>query len=287
MRIRDSTLGFLMVVPILILVFGLIAYPFIYGIHLSLCKKFVGYPSKFVGLKNYIKLYHDGIFRRTVKNTIIYTTGAVSIKLIFGMIMALVLNQQIKSRNFFRGVLLIPWIAPYVVTSLAWLYMFDALKGVVNLSLMKAGIIQSPVPWLSHPKLAMASVTWVNIWRGFPFFGVAILAGLQSIPRSLYEAAEVDGASSIQKFIHVTLPGIKIPLAIATLLSTIWTFNDFANVFLMTRGGPGGATQIFATLSYEIGFEGMRWGEAVAVSLYPLPVFALIIILLARYLRRE
>lgn len=285
--VRDSTLGFLLIIPILVLVLGLIAYPFLYGIYLSLTTKFVGYEAKFSGLRNYIKLVHDGFFRRTVRNTLVYTIGAVSFKLVIGMIMGLLLQQRIRGLNFYRGILLIPWVAPYVVTSLAWLWMYDALHGVINLSLMKMGIIHTPVPWLSHPSLAMYSVVSVNIWRGFPFFGVAILAGLQNIPHSLYEAAEVDGASSIRKFIHVTLPGLKVPLIIATLLSTIWTFNDFANVFIMTRGGPGGTTQIFATLSYEMGFEGLRWGEAVAVSLYPLPAFAFIIILLARYLGRE
>ncbi len=284
---RDSTLGFLLIIPILVLVLGLIAYPFLYGIYLSLCTKFVGYEAKFSGLKNYIKLVHDGFFRRTVRNTLVYTIGAVSFKLIIGMIMGLLLQQRIRGLNFYRGVLLLPWVAPYVVTSLAWLWMYDAMNGVINLSLMKLGIINTPVPWLSHPSLAMYSVISVNIWRGFPFFGVAVLAGLQNIPRTLYEAAEVDGASSVRKFIHVTLPGLKIPLIIVTLLSTIWTFNDFANVFIMTRGGPGGATQIFATLSYEMGFEGLRWSEAVAVSLYPLPAFAFIIILLSRYLRSE
>ncbi len=285
--VRDSTLGFLLIVPILVLVLGLIAYPFLYGIYLSLCTKFVGYEAKFSGLKNYIKLFYDGFFRMTVRNTLVYTAGAVSFKLIIGMIMGLLLQQRIRGLNFFRGVLLLPWVAPYVVTSLAWLWMYDALNGVINLSLMKLGIIRGPIPWLSHPSLAMYSVISVNIWRGFPFFGVAVLAGLQNIPRTLYEAAEVDGASYFRKFIHVTLPGLKIPLIIATLLSTIWTFNDFANVFIMTRGGPGGATQIFATLSYELGFEGLRWSEAVAVSLYPLPAFAFIIMLLSRYLRRE
>jgi len=284
---RDSMIGFLFVIPILIFILGLIAYPFLYGIYLSLCTKFVGYPSKFCGLDNYVKLFYDGFFRRTVWNTIVYTSSAVIFKLILGMIMALILNEKLRAMNFHRGVLLLPWIAPYVVTSLAWLWMYDALRGIINLGLIEMGIIRIPIPWLSHPQLAMFSVTSVNIWRGFPFFGAMILAGLQNIPRTLYEAAEVDGATPFRKFIYITLPGLKHVIIVATLLSTIWTFNDFANVFIMTRGGPGGATQIFATLSYEIGFGGLRWSEAIAVSLYPLPFFGIIIILLSRYLRRE
>ena len=284
---KDSTIAYLFVTPLVIIVLGLIAYPFVNAVWLSMCRKWVGYPPRFIGLGNYIKLFNDPFFRMTVKNSFIYTFGAVSLKLAIGMVMALTLNERIRFRNFFRGILLVPWVTPKVVTALTWLWLYDSLRGAINLVLEKIGLMTQPIGWLSHPSLALFSVMSVNIWRGFAFFGVCLLAGMQGIPRDLYEAAKVDGASRLSRFLYITLPGLKPIIIITTLLSTIWTFNDFDLVYIMTRGGPGGATQIFPTLTYEIGFEGLNWGEGTAVSLYLLPILVVVIIFLSRYLRRS
>jgi multiple sugar transport system permease protein len=142
------------------------------------------------------------------------------------------------------------------------------------------------VGWLSEPGTAMASVVFVNIWRGFPFFGISFLAGMKAIPADLYEAAAVDGASVLQRFRHVTLSGLRNILIIVVLLSTIWTFNDFAIVYILTKGGPGGATMVLPVFTYEMAFGAQRLGDAIAVALYMLPPLALVIILLARYMRR-
>jgi multiple sugar transport system permease protein len=284
---KDSTIAYLFIAPVVAIVLGLIAYPFFNAIWLSLCRKWVGYPPKFIGLGNYIKLFYDSFFRMTVRNSFIYTFGAVSLKLAIGMVMALTLNEAIRFRNFFRGILLVPWVAPKVVTALTWLWLYDSLKGAINLVLAKTGLIAEPIGWLSHPHLALFAVMSVNIWRGFAFFGVCLLAGMQGIPRELYEAAEVDGASRLSRFLYITLPALKPIIIVTTLLSTIWTFNDFDLVYIMTRGGPGGATQIFPTLTYEIGFEGLNWGEGTAVSLYLLPILVVVIVLLSGYLRRS
>ncbi len=284
---NDTILGYLFLAPIIIWVLGLVAYPFFTGVKLSLSEKFVGYPPKFVGFRNFVELWHDGFFRRTVGNSFVFTVGSVVFKLLFGMIMAMVINQKIMARNFFRGILYVPWIAPTVVTATAWLWMYDAVKGVFNISLVRMGVMDQKIAWLSDPTLAMMAVITVNVWRGFPFFGISLLAALQNIPRELYEAAEVDGASAAQKFWYITIPGLKHVIGICVLLSTIWTFNDFNIIFLMTRGGPAGATQVFATLAYEYAFARMRWGSGVAVSISLLPLLLLAIILLARHLRRE
>ena len=147
-------------------------------------------------------------------------------------------------------------------------------------------ILPQGVGWLSEPGTAMASVIAVNVWRGFPFFGISFLAGMKAIPGELYEAAAVDGASAVERFRHVTLPGIRNILIIVMLLSTIWTFNDFAIVYILTKGGPGGATMVLPVFTYEMAFGAQRLGEAIAAALYMLPPLAFVIIVLARHMRR-
>jgi ABC-type sugar transport system permease subunit len=206
---------------------------------------------------------------------------------VLGVVMALVLTSNIRFRSVFTGVLLIPWVAPTVVSALNFLWIYDASLGVLNYLLVRVfHLLPQGVGWLSEPGTAMASVIFVNVWRGFPFFGISFLAGMKAIPADLYEAAAVDGAAAAQRFRHVTLPGIRNILIIVVLLSTIWTFNDFAIVYILTKGGPGGATQVLPVFAYEMAFGAQRLGEAIAVALYMLPGLAAVIIVLARYMRR-
>jgi ABC-type sugar transport system permease subunit len=283
----DYRMGFLFVAPIVVLTLALVAYPFCYAIYLSLTRKYVGMPPVYVGLENYVKLTYDGFFRRAVANSFIFTFGSVGFKLVLGMVMALVLTSKIRFRSFWTGVLLIPWVAPTVVSALNFLWIFDFSLGVLNYLLVRVtGILSQGVGWLSEPNTAMASVIAVNIWRGFPFFGISFLAGMKAIPPELYEAASVDGATVLQRFVHVTLPGLKNIIIIVVLLSTIWTFNDFGIVYILTKGGPGGATQVLPVLTYEIAFGAQRLGEAIAVALYMLPAIAIVIVVLSKYMRR-
>jgi ABC-type sugar transport system permease subunit len=283
----DYRLGYLFVTPIAVAVLALVAYPFCYAVYLSLTHKLVGMPPIFVGLENYIRLYDDGFFRRAVYNSFLFTFGSVGFKLVLGMLMALVLMSKIRWRSFWTGVLLIPWVAPTVVSALNFLWIFDGSLGVLNYLLVKVfRILPQGVGWLSEPGTAMASVISVNVWRGFPFFGISFLAGMKAIPGELYEAAAVDGATALQRFLYVTLPGIKNITIIVVLLSTIWTFNDFGIVYILTKGGPGGSTMVMPVLTYETAFGAQRLGEAIAVALYLLPGLALTIVVLARYMRK-
>jgi multiple sugar transport system permease protein len=180
--------------------------------------------------------------------------------------------------------LLIPWVAPTVVSALNFLWIFDGSLGVLNYLLVRVlGLLPQGVGWLSEPGTAMASVVAVNVWRGFPFFGISFLAGMKGIPAELYEAAAVDGASVLQRFRHVTLPGIRNIMIIVVLLST---FNDFQIVYILTKGGPGGTTMVMPVLTYETAFGAQRLGEAIAVALYLLPALAVTIMVLARYMRQ-
>ena len=283
----DAGIGYLFVLPLVVLVLLLIAYPLGSAVYLSLTEKYVGYPPRFVGLKNYVELTGDPVFRKVVWNSAVFTVASVTVKLVIGLLMALSLHKALFARRLVRGILLLPWVVPTVITALAWHWMFDALRGFINVSLEPLGLISEPIAWLGQPATAMMAVVVVNIWRGFPFFGVSLLAGLQAIPADLYEAAAVDGASATQRFRHVTLPGLRPVILVTALISTIFTLNDFNIVYVMTRGGPGIATHILATYTYEVGFQALRWGRAVAVSMYLMPLVVVMIVVLARRLTRE
>jgi multiple sugar transport system permease protein len=283
----DYRLGFLFVAPIAASVLALVAYPFCYAIYLSLTHKLVGMPPIFVGLENYARLAEDGFFHRAVYNSFLFTFASVLFKLLLGVVMAVVLMTPVRWRSFWTGVLLIPWVAPTVVSALNFLWIYDGSLGVLNYLLVRVfKILPQGIGWLSEPGTAMASVIAVNVWRGFPFFGISFLAGMKAIPNELYEAAAVDGANPAQRFLHVTLPGLKNILIIVTLLSTIWTFNDFGIIYILTKGGPGGTTMVMPVLAYETAFGAQRLGEAIAVALYLLPALALTIMVLARYMRK-
>mgnify|MGYP003576062580 CR=1 FL=1 len=277
----DWRLGLLFVAPIVVLVLALVAYPFCYAIYLSMTRKFVGMPPVFVGFENYIRLASDGFFQRAVWNSVIFTFGSVIFKLVLGMAMALVLTSKIRFRSVFTGILLVPWVAPTVVSALNFLWIYDGSLGVLNYLLVKVfRILPQGVGWLSEAGTAMAAVIFVNIWRGFPFFGISFLAGMKAIPAELYEAASFDGANTFQRFVHVTLPGLRNIVIIVVLLSTIWTFNDFAIVYILTKGGPGGATMVLPVFTYELAFGAQRLGDAIAVALYMLPGLAIVITVL-------
>jgi ABC-type sugar transport system permease subunit len=283
----DYRMAYLFITPIVLLVLSLVAYPFTYAIYLSMTYKLVGLPPVFVGFENYIRLTWDGFFQRAVVNSFIFTFGSVGFKLVLGVVMPLVLTSNIRWRSFWTGVLLIPWVAPTVVSALNFLWIFDGSLGVLNHVLVRVlHVLPRGWGWLSEPGLAMASVVAVNIWRGFPFFGISFLAGMKAIPAELYEAAEVDGASMVQRFRHITLPGIRNIMIIVVLLSTIWTFNDFQIIYILTKGGPGGTTMVMPVLTYETAFGAQRLGEAIAVALYLLPALAVTIMVLARYMRK-
>jgi ABC-type sugar transport system permease subunit len=286
---RDAGLGYLMLLPLVVFVIGMLAYPFFSALYLSFTKKILGQAPIFIGLSNYIELLTEDLrFRRVAFNSIVYTVSAVALKLGFGMIMALVLNQPIRVRGFFRGLLLLPWVMPTVVTALTWRWIFDGTFGVFNHILLSLYIVSAPIPWLADRTMAMVALILVNAWRGFPFFGVSLLAGLQTIPQERYEAAEVDGASLFQRFRHITLPGLQGVIIVTTMLSTIWTFNDFALPMILTRTGPVDATNIFGTYTFQVGFVGSRLGYGIAATAIMMPfLFALILFLSPMMWREE
>ena len=276
-RSRRISLGVLLVAPIVIYLLLAQAYPLGSALYTSLTDKRIGSEGTFIGLKNYADLANEPLFWRAVRNSIMFTFGAIIFKFVFGMAMALVLNQPLIFRNLWRALLFIPWTIPTIITVLTFGWMYSPTGGVLNYLLLKVGLIDFPIDWLGRPTNALISVIIVNIWRGTPFFGISLLGGLQAIPNELYEAAQIDGANRIQQFFHITLPSIRGVAILVTLVSTIWTLNDFQIIWVLTRGGPANSTQVFSTLTYTEAFLNLDLGQAIAVSAAAIPILMILI----------
>src|SRR5690349_2854647 len=285
---RDWKVALPFVLPLVIIMAGLIFWPFVNAILLSFTvRNIVTRSDQYVGLANYVRLFKDAEFIGAVNNTILFTVASVVSKFIVGMTIALLLNSRMPFRNLLSGLMLLPWIVPEVVTALAWKSILDPIFGGLNPILLALGVIDHPRGWLSERSLALPSVIAVNIWKGIPFYTILLLAGLKAIDREQYEAAEVDGAGAISRFRHITLPGLKYVILVTVLLSTISTFNTFGLVYLMTAGGPCGAPRLYSILAYEKAIVGLRFGPGAATAFAMAPFMALIIFILARFMRRD
>ena len=282
-----QVLGILFVFPAVLLLGVFLAYPFLLGLWLSFTDTVLGGTGSFVGLQNYAYLVLDSVFQTTTFNTVLYTAVAVGAKLLFGLVLALVLNWDFRCKGFVRAVVLLPWIVPTAFSALVFWWMFDATFSPISWVLLKAGLISTRIDYLGQPNMARASIIIANVWRGVPFFAIGFLAGLQTITPTLYEAAAVDGATEWRQFWHITLPLLGPLLAIITTFSTIWTFADFQLVWIMTRGGPANATHLYGTQAFQRAIQGGRFGEGAAISNFILPVLVVSVAICYWYLRRE
>jgi multiple sugar transport system permease protein len=283
----EGVFSWLMLAPGLLFLLAFVAYPFFYGIYLSLQDRRVASPGVFVGLANFASLAQDPVFWQVARNTFVYTVVTTLLKMLGGLAMALVINQSFRGRNLVRAFLLLPFIVPTVLSTVAWMWILDPTFSVINWTLLHTGLMKQNFSWLGNATLAMVSIIGVNTWRGLPFYGITLLAGLQTIAPDLYEAAAIDGASVTQRFWHITLPVLKPVLIIVTMFSVIFTFSDFQLPYVLTHGGPANATHLFATWAFDIGMSGGQLGMGAAVALAMLPALGLLIIALTFYLRRE
>jgi multiple sugar transport system permease protein len=283
---QEQTLAWLLVGPLVLLLLGLVAYPFGMAVQFALSDRTLAEPGRFVGLANVWNLWENQIYRQTLWNTIVYTIGATILKLGAGLGLALVLNERLPLKRLVRSAVLLPWIVPTVLSAMAWLWLLTPNFSVLNWILVHTGVSQRGLPWLTSPSLAMFSVILVNTWRGIPFFAITLLAGLQTIPGELYEASAIDGAGTWRRFRYVTLPLLQPILLITLVLSVIWTFSDFQVVYGLTQGGPMNSTHVLATLSYQVGLASGNIGEGAAISLTMLPLLLVLIIWQIRHLRR-
>jgi multiple sugar transport system permease protein len=246
----------------------------------------VAQPGTFIGLGNFLADFRDPTFWQVVQNTFVYTAAATLLKMVGGLGLALVMNQAFRLKNLVRAVLLLPFIVPTVLSTIAWMWILDPSFSVINWLLVHGGLAERGPSWLGNPALAMTSLIVVNTWRGLPFYAITLLAGLQTIPPELYEAATIDGAGALDRFRYVTLPLLKPVVFIVTMFSLIFTFSDFQLVYVLTRGGPANATHLFATYAFDIAMSGGQFGLGASVALAMLPPLALLIVALALYLRR-
>jgi multiple sugar transport system permease protein len=291
---RDWPTAYLFIFPTALLLFGLIGYPFLRAVYLSFHNAVGVRIGTFVGLDNYINLWRDDFFWRAVSITLLFTAWSVSIKFALGLSTALLLHNVPKWGSVLGGLILLPYIIPEVVRALAWRVLLDPLFGALNFMLVGIlrflnwdafGLITSNgFAWLGHPATALPSVILVNIWSGLPFFIILMVAGLKAIDAEQYEAASIDGASAWRKFLHITLPGLKYVIIVACLLNTIFTFNGFTLTYLLTGGGPGGATRIYTILAYEYAVQGLRYGAGTAVALTVAPMLFFLILFLGRFM---
>jgi multiple sugar transport system permease protein len=284
---REVPLAYLFMIPGLVILLLFMGYPFFLGIYLSLTDKMVGFADfSFIGLENYQLLLDDPVFHRTVVNTLIYSIVTVPFKLVLGLGLALVLNQTFRFSRYVRAGLLLPWIVPTAISSLAWLMLFDSVLSPISWVLREWGLIQNNINFLGDRWNAISAVCVANVWRGLPFFAISILAGLQAVSPELHEAAALDGATAWQRFLSVTLPTIRNILLITTLFSIIFTFSDFQLIYVLTKGGPASSTHVFGTYAYQtMGFSAL--GQAAAIALSMLPFLALFAGILLREIRKE
>ncbi len=286
-RRPEAVAGYGFIAPAAVLIAGLIGFPFGLALWFSVTETWVGRPGPFVGLANFFRLARDGAFQQTLVNSLVYTAAAVALKTVLGFALALLLLRITRFRRFIRGAVLLPFVIPTALSTLAWWWMFEPTYSVFNWTGRALGLLEHDIPWLSDPAIARGAIITVNTWRGMPFFAVTILAGLVAIPREYYEAAETDGASPWQRFRHVTLPLVKPVLGIVILFSTILTLADFNIVYLMTRGGPMNMTHLFSTLAHQAGMTSGRLSEGAAISLFLFPILVVVVVVQLRLIRRQ
>jgi multiple sugar transport system permease protein len=282
----ERGLALVMVSPSVAILIGLVAYPLVAALYMSLTDRTIGSPSRYVGLLNFFELAKDSVFRQTLVNAVLYTVVAVTIKTVAGMGLAVALATVGERGATLRALILLPWVVPISITALAWWWMFDPMFSVINRGLRALGLSAAGIPWLGDPFWARGAVILVNVWRGLPFFATVFLAGLLSIPRELYEAAETDGAGPLQSFLRITLPLLRPVLSLVVLYSVVMTVADFEIIYILTRGGPLNRTHLFATYAFQVGLEGTLIGRGAAIALFIFPVLAVASYFTLRIIRR-
>lgn len=268
LRLSDRQVGVLFMLPLIIAVGVFLVWPIAEAVRLS----FVRYnplrpdDQPFVGLDNYLFVLEDPLFWESFWQAIVWTGWSTVLQAVIGVGLALLLHQPLKGMNAFRGLLLFPYIVPTVVIALNWRWLFNSEIGIVNHLLLSAGIIDDKIAWLSTPSMAMASAILLNVWKYTPFVVIVVLARLQTIPTELYDAAKVDGAGALRRFRDITLPQLAEVLAVVIVFRTIWTFNKFEEIYLLTRGGPGTSTYNLALYAFDQSIANLRMGVGAAAG---------------------
>jgi multiple sugar transport system permease protein len=266
-----NALGWLFMLPAAALLVVFLTYPLGLGTWLGFTDARIGRAGAWVGIDNFRYLARDSVATLSLFNTLFYTAVASVIKFGLGLWLALLLDRHLPFKAFIRAVVLLPFIVPTALSAIAFWWMYDAQFSVISWTLARLGLLHSYIDFLGDPWLARFSTIAANIWRGVPFVAICLLAGLQTIPQSLYEAAAIDGASDWQKFRHVTLPMLTPIIAVVMTFSVLFTFTDFQLIYVLTRGGPLNATHLMATLSFQRAIPGGNLGEGAALATAMIP----------------
>jgi len=277
---------YLLIAPALSVFALVLVYPFVDGVRISFFQDtLMSQARPFVGLDNYRAVFQIPQLGKVLRVSLTWAIGSVVGEAILGMLVALMLNRAFRGRGFFRALLIVPWVMPSVVTAVIWRWLYHSEFGVVNQVFGPMGLFPDKENWLGDPSTALWAVMVANIWRGFPFWMIMILAGLQAIEPDLYEAARVDGARPWQLFRYITLPNLRIVLTITSILSFVGNFNNFTLVYALTEGGPVDSTKILPIFIWETAFKFTRFGEAAALATFFALLMAIAIVVYARMLR--
>jgi len=266
-----NALGFLFMTPAALLLLFFLTYPLILGVWLGFSDTKIGRPGIWIGLENYIYLMSDSVTRLALFNTLFYTFVASVLKFVLGLWLAILLNEKIPFKTFFRTVILLPYIVPTALSAIAFWWIYDAQFSVISWVLVKMGLIDQYIDFLGNPWNARLSTIAANVWRGVPFVAITLLAGLQTISPALYEAAAIDGASGWQRFRFITLPMLTPIIAVVMTFSVLFTFTDFQLIYVLTRGGPLNATHLMTTLAFQRAIPGGALGEGAAIAIAMVP----------------
>ena len=287
-RIKEAITGYVLLLPVLLVIFLFVFWPMISSFRMSFFKKQLGIATmKYVGVKNYKDLFKNALFKKSLTNSIIWTIASTAFQFIFGMICALILNQKFRGRGFWRGLFIVPWVVPPVVVAIIYRWLLNGLFGYANQIFQALHFFEEPLGWFSDAKLVMPVLIFINVWRGVPFMMITLLAGMQTIPLELYEAAKVDGASSIQRFFNITIPGMRHVISIGLLIYTLWNFNNFDMIYLLTKGDPGTISFTLPVMIYSAAFEEFQYGKAAAISTVMFVILAIVAFIYLRLMHSE
>lgn len=287
-KLKKNALPYTLVIPMTLMMLIVIIYPIFKTIGMSFFKNYLAQPGSnpFVGITNYVKLFGDKNFINSINVTIRYVVITVLVRFVIGLIIALLLNENVKGQGIARSLIIIPWAMPVVVVCLVFIQMFDFQYGIINYVFTTSRIIKEPIKWMSNKDLALPVAMFVNIWKGTPWAAIMLLAGLQGIQKELYETAQIDGAGTFKQFWYVTLPMLKPVSLTVSLLLIIWTIKDFSIVYVLNKGGPAHATEHMTIYIYHKAFEGLRMGVASAAGVLMLVVTMIFTIVYLRLLDR-
>jgi multiple sugar transport system permease protein len=266
-----NALGWAFMMPAAVLLLLFLTYPLALGTWLGFTNAKVGRDGVWIGVENFAYLITDSVTQLALFNTLFYTVVASLFKFVLGLYLAILLNKNLPFKSFFRAVVLLPWIAPTALSAIAFWWIFDSQFSIISWTLMKMGLIDHYIDFLGNPWNARFSTIAANVWRGVPFVAISLLAGLQTISPSYYEASAIDGASPWQQFRYVTLPLLTPIIAVVMTFSVLFTFTDFQLIYVLTRGGPLNATHLMATLSFQRAISGGALGEGAAMATLMVP----------------